>query len=607
MVDLKQKLKDLPAQSGVYIMYNSDNEVIYVGKARILKNRVRQYFQGSSNKTEKVLAMVERIADFSYFITNNEIDALILENNLIKKYKPPYNILLKDDKQYPFVRINVKEDFPRLEVVRRLKEDGAKYFGPYMAGVGAKDILDIIGSAFRLRSCKLNFEKIPSSHRPCLNFHIDRCLAPCSGTVSKEEYHRVVNDVVSFLSGNDKSVQKILEEKMYAASEATDYELALFYRDKLEKLSRLVRQQITAIPKDLNLDIFGVADNGKRSAAAILYVRGGKLLGGDKFLLDDAALSSEDSLSTILMQHYDSDVIQADEITLAAPISGSEELAEFLSKKKGRKVVISVPHQGIRKKLCEMAQRNALDFLEKSQSQADRMQAMTVGAVTELGRYLGLENPPQRMECYDISNISGTDKVSSMVVFTGGAKNGAHYRRFKIKTVVGSDDFASMHETLLRRLNRYKEAKDASFSVLPDLIVIDGGLGQLSSALKAMEEAQVFTNIVSLAKREEEVFKPGSSTPIIIPKSSEALKLLQRIRDEAHRFAITYHRKLRLNRQTKSELVSIEGIGEKRAAALFRSFKTLERIKNATEKELAQAEGMNQKAANAVYRHFHNT
>ena len=599
---MRQKIKELPASPGVYIMYSQSGQILYIGKAKVLKNRVSQYFNAGV-KTEKVARMVSKVYTFDYIITRNEVEALVLENNLIKQHKPPYNILLKDDKSYPFIRIDVKADFPRVEVVRKLRADGAKYFGPYMQGISSRDITDLIYSAFSLRSCSLNMNKIPPSHRPCLNYHIGRCLAPCTGSVSREEYKKQVDGVISFLSGNDKKVEDMLRERMQAASDREDYEQALYYKQKLDVLDKLVRRQVTALPKDLNIDVFAIASSGLNTVAAVLFVRGGKLLGGDKQVIEDVSLDEKSALSSYISQYTSRVGYVADEVVTSVQLDDEEAMAEYLSGIKGKKVNVLCPHQGIRRQLADMAQSNAKDFLEKSLSVRERHDNMTVGAMMQLGELLRLPRIPVRMECYDISHVSGTDKVASMVVFVNGEPARGHYRKFHIKEVEGNNDFASLQEALSRRLSHLTEGEeDVSFSSLPDLIVIDGGKGQLSSVLEAVGEWSERINFISLAKREEEVFVPHQSEPIILPRDSYALKLLQRIRDEAHRFAITFHRNTRGKRMRHSSLEEIPNVGEKAAKKLLKSFGTIAAIKQATVPELMQV--VNKRAAESVYNYY---
>ena len=589
---------------GVYIMKSEEGEILYIGKARSLKNRVRQYFGSPKNKTTKVLIMVSKIYTFDYIITHNEIEALVLENNLIKKHKPPYNILLKDDKNYPFIRIDMNDKFPKIQVVRKLTKDGAKYFGPYMQGISAKEIMELIHSAFTLRTCNVNMENQPKNHRPCLNHHIGRCLAPCVGAVSHEKYMEIIGEVIKFLQGNDKSIERIIKEKMIAASEKEEFELAIYYRERLKVLEKLVRKQVTALPSDMDLDIFAIASDGINTVVSMLFVRGGKLLGGDKQIIDALSIDCVSTLESFVYSYYNSDNLLVSQILVNEELEDTTLISEYLSEKKGSKVLVASPIMGVRKQLVDMAYANAKDYLAKCKTIEERNFNMTLGAVNQLQQALNLPIPPNRIECYDISNISGTDKVSSMVVFENGEKAGKMYRKFKIKTVEGSNDFASMKETLIRRFSHLKD-DDMSFSATPDLIVVDGGKGQLKYALSAMEECRVNFNIISLAEREEEIYLPHRSEPLVLSKDSQALRLLQRIRDEAHRFAITYHRNLRGKRQTRSELLQIEGVGDAMVKKLFATFKTLNGIKNASVEEIAEIKGMSEKVATNIYQFYH--
>ena len=601
---IEQRLKDLPMDPGVYIMKSKEGQILYIGKARHLKNRVSQYFGNNSNRTEKVLKLVSKVYDFEYIITRNEVEALVLENNLIKQHKPPYNILLKDDKNYPFIKINTKKLFPKVEVVRRLKVDGAKYYGPYMIGVTSKDILDLIYSAFPLRTCNLDMARIPKSHRPCLNYHIKKCLAPCIGNITQEEYMAIIDKVIDFLNGNDKEVEQILTKKMQDASEAEEFELAMLYKKKLETLDKLIRKQVTALPRDFDLDIFAIATNGLNTVTDVLFVRGGKLLGSDKQIINDLSLTQEQALSNYIISFYDNIKYIPDEVVVAMPLEDADIISEYLTEKKGSKVNVITPHQGARKQLVDIAQNNANDYLEKSLSQKERKDNLTLGAIMQLQEYLHLKKLPIRMECYDISHIQGTDKVASMVVTINGEAAKSQYRKFKIKTVEGNNDFASLKETLLRRLTKFDD-KDESFSAVPDLLVIDGGKGQLSSVKEIMDELHSDIEVISLAKREEEVYVPGRSAPYVLPRNSYALKLLQRIRDEAHRFAITFHRSQRLKRQTKSELDDIPGLGPKKIGILRAKFKSIEEIKNSSVEELNMIQGIDRRSAQNIYDHFH--
>ena len=593
-MDFKAKLKDVPEEPGVYMMLDAEGGIIYVGKAKNLRARLRQYFYRSGNKTAKVMAMLEHVADFRYIICPSEVDALVTENNLIKQHKPRYNILLKDDKSYPFLRIDLGEDFPRIKLVRRLKADGAKYFGPYMQSVNIRDIFDLIHTAFRVRDCDRDMTK-PS--RPCLNFHLGRCMAPCSGKVTREEYGAEIARVISFLRGNDREVEKVLTERMEHFAAEENFEVAIKYRKQLKVLDDLVRKQVSALPKDLDLDIFAYESNGVLGAVNMLIVRAGKLVGGDNRVFRAA----DDDIASFLYQHYSVSPPLADEIVTDGAADG-EALEKALSALAGRTVRVITPHQGVRRQLLDLSHANARDALEKYGTREQRHALRTEGAVVQLGELLGLATLPNRIEAYDISHISGTDKVASMAVFEGGEPRKAHYRKFRIKTVEGNNDFACMKEALTRRLKRLEEGEDESFATPPDLILIDGGKGQLAYALEALDECgRRDLEILSLAKREEEVFLGSDpKRSILLPRDSVALQMLQRVRDEAHRFAITYHRNLRASHLTESVLRDIPGIGRKRAAALHKAFGSAENVRRASREEIAALEGFSESMADKV-------
>ena len=597
---IRTKLKELPTSPGVYIMRDESNTVVYVGKATNLKNRVRSYFNAGAH-TQKTMALVDKVVDFDYILVASEVDALVLENTLIKKYKPHYNILLKDDKLYPFLRINLKEDFPQVTVVRRLKADGAKYFGPYMIGITTKEMLDLLHAAFPIRNCTHNLAKLPKNHRPCLNYHIGQCLAPCAGLVSKEEYHEMMKGVIDFLSGNDKRVQDILTAKMLSAAEKEQFEVALSYKHRLETLDKMIRKQVVALPKDFDLDVWGVAYGSVCDVAAVLSVRGGKVVAADKIPVE-VGLDDPDSMESFLYRYYAQHSLNAEEVVLgfAAP-EGLENALKTLSPK----VRVVVPIQGLRKQLVDMAINNAQEYLSRSSAMVTRRENMTVGACEQLARTIGFGGRIHRMECYDISHISGTYKVGSMVVFIDGEKDTSRYRYFNIKTVEGNNDFASMQEVLTRRLERLKEGKDDSFGEVPDLLVIDGGIIQVEYALRAMQkEGYVNTAVIGLAKREETiVLRDGSE--IKLPHSSLALQLLQRIRDEAHRFAITHHRARRNKATLESRLKEIEGVGDAMVKALYSEFHSFQAISEASVEELQKVPRLSKKTAQAIYDHFH--
>ena len=594
-------LAELPESSGVYLMRDKNNNIIYIGKAVNLKNRVRSYFN-SSPKGEKVMAMVEKIADFDYILTNSEVDALVLENTLIKQHSPHYNILLKDDKLYPFLRIDTTQKYPTVEIIRRLKADKAKYFGPYMIGITAKDMLDLIYSAFPIRSCKLNMDKVPKNHRPCLNYHIGKCTAPCCKKITPAQYKEIINKVVSFLRGEDKEVRDILQSKMLYHSERLEFELALEYKRRLEVMEKMVRHQVVALPKDFDLDIFGVAVGESYNAVSVLSVRGGKLVNADKFPVDKGE-KAEDILSTLIYSYYDNKPIVAREILTTVPLPDKEVLSLALSQKAKVKITISTPKIGTRKELADMADKNAREFLTRSTLEITRRENMTKNAVIQLGKILSIP-PPYRIECFDISNISGTDKVSSMTVFKNGEKATKMYRTFRIKTVEGINDFACMGETLSRRLARLKEGADASFKERPGLIVIDGGIGQVGYAIAELEKAGLSDiPLIGLAEREETIVFPDGRE-LLLPRNSFALMLLQRVRDEAHRFAINYHRKLRQERTLKSKFLEIEGVGKNTVKLLYDKFKSYEGVKKATYDQLIQVKGIGDKIAKAIIDFF---
>lgn len=617
---IRQKIANLPTDSGVYLMMDAQGGIIYVGKAVNLKNRVSQYFHASV-KTEKTIQLVSNIVDFRYIITKNEVDALVLENNLIKQYAPKYNILLKDDKSYPFIKINTKEDFPSVEVVRKLVDDGSKYFGPYMIAVNYRDILELIQSAFMVRSCTKDLSKLPRSHRPCLMSQIGRCHAPCGGGVTKEEYHKIIDEVIEFLRGNDKRIKEVLTSKMLIASEKEDYESALEYKKQLQTLERLIRQQISALPKDYNLDVFSLYDNGVYSAVSVLNVRAGKLVGGDNYSIDAVSASSikgdvkktdagaldaginQNNLEQFIVQYYDALPAAPDEIVVNYSLPSENALTTLLTDRFDKKLNIVLPRRGVRRQLVEMAENNAKNYLETFVVKYLKRYNMTKGAVDKLQRELELPVRPDRIECYDISHISGTDVVASMVVFIDGEARKKMYRRFKMR-VDQNNDFFNMRETLTRRLARINNCDDESFGAVPDLIVIDGGKGQLAYAQEAMRGCNLEIPMISLAERNEIVFLPDTDKGVILNRRSSALALLQRVRDEAHRFAVDYHTRLRDRRMRFIELKKIEGVGDKKTDILYNNFKTFDRIKNASEEELAAVDGISARDAQNIVRYF---
>lgn len=600
---IEQKLKMLPDSPGVYVMLNADGHVIYVGKAKILKNRVRQYFHAGV-KTDKVMAMVNNIADFYYIMTNSEIDALSLENNLIKKYKPKYNILLKDDKTYPYLKVNLKEPYPRFEITRRVRFDGSKYFGPFMGGVSVNEVLEMINQCFELRTCK---QTLPNSKvkRECINYQIGRCSAPCTNRISVDDYHERVEKALDFLNGNDDTVENIIREKMLFFAENGQFERAIDFRNKLNELEKIKLRKITDLNRFINADVIAVATDGIYSSVNLLITRNGRMQGGKNFSVSSVANDEKSTLSEFILQYYRDGKELPDEIIVAGECEDSEVLEQFFKQTFNKSVSIILPKQGVRRQLADMALGNAKDYLDKTVNKIIHLNDRTVVACQRLQKILNLRRYPRRMECYDISNVQGVDKVASMVVFIDGEKDGKEYRRFTIKTVEGANDFASLKETLTRRLSKLGTEEESRFPK-PDLIVIDGGKGQLSSVKQVFDEMGVTDiDLISLAKREEEIFTVHSNEPVVLPKSDYCLRMLQAIRDESHRFAITYFRSKHEKRNLKSLLDDVKGIGKERKRKLLDAFGTVEKISSATKEQIMEVDGFGEANATIVYEYFH--
>ncbi len=597
MDELREKLKHLPENPGVYVMLDSFGQVIYVGKAKNLKNRVRQYFFNNV-KTDKVMAMVSNIADFYYLIAPSEIDALSLENNLIKKHKPRYNILLKDDKTYPYIKVDLKEAYPTFKITRKIRKDGAKYFGPFMGGVSVRAVLEILNLAFNIRPCdkKLNPEK---AVKPCLNYHIKKCLAPCSLYISQEEYKERVNGALDFLSGDTAETEKLLREKMLSASEKEEFELALKYKENVLSLEKIKLKRITSLNKFINADVISYASNGIYSAVNVLFVRNGRMFGGKNFAFESAALSDGEALSEFVLRYYKDGLEIPDEIISSIEIADTSLIESYFKDKRGKSLMLTHAKQGVRRQLADMATANANEHLETQIDKIKHKDDMTKVACQSLKTKLNLANYPKRMECYDISNISGVDKVGSMVVFIDGEPDRDSYRRFKIKTFEGADDYRAHQEMMTRRLERL--ITDPDKFPKPDLMIIDGGKGQLSAIKEVFEQKGIIDiDLIALAEREEEIFTLESNQPIILERRDYCLKMLQRIRDEAHRFAITYHRTLRGKRALSSALDDIVGLGKVKKRALLERFKDLGGIISATFDELKQVEGIGDKQAKLI-------
>lgn len=592
---IKNALAVLPDKPGVYLMHDAEGKVIYVGKAVVLKNRVRSYFRNLASHTPKVKAMVAKIAEIETIVTSSEVEALILECNLIKKYRPRYNISLKDDKTYPYLKVTLQEDFPRLYMTRRLLRDGSKYYGPYADAGAMHATVKLLRSMFPLRTCrKMNPD------RPCLNYHIKRCLAPCAGYVSKEEYGQMIKSVCMVLDGRTTELERDLKQRMQAAAEDYAFEEAARLRDQLQAVERLNESQKAVTNNGGDMDIIGFAQDMTGNCLQIFFVRKGKLIGRDNFFLQDGGEEQQEVLTAFIKQYYNDATFIPREIVLPQlPEAEEQQLIEaWLSGKAERKVELFVPQRGVKRELLQLANDNALKLLSERLRKGSLSLKNDEQAAEELQQALGLEHSLERMDCFDISHTQGSETVASMVVFRKGSISKKDYRKYKIVSAEGKpDDFKSMQEVVYRR---YKDYED-----LPNLVVIDGGKGQLSSALEVIRGLGLADlPVVGLAKREEEIFIPHQSTSILLDRDSAALHLIQRIRDEAHRFAITFHRKLRGKRNLVSVLDHVEGIGPKRRQALWKAFKTLEAMKAASVEELAAVEGMNTAVAQTLYDFF---
>lgn len=601
MENIQEKIKRLPKNPGVYIMKDKENNVIYVGKAKNLKKRVSQYFL-RKQEILKVRNMVENIVDFDFFVVATELDALALENNLIKKYQPYYNILLKDGKAYAYIKINLKEDFPHFVITRKVNSKD-RYFGPYFAGLSAQDVLSVINYAYPLRKCTQAITLNSKDRKPCLYHEMHLCSAPCGHKISKEDYRQIVENAMRFLKGETSEVEKILKEKMVVASNAENFELALSLRDKLKMLDRLKSRVVTQIARDVDYDVFCMSTSGEFSAMCVMNIRGGKIQGIQSF--DIINCSTDDvAYSQFLTQYYQTHPYNIDEIVVPIEFEDMATVNEFIENKYGKKVTISIPHnENDKGKLVKMAEENARLHIEKNLATNIKVQNESIGAVKQLKKDLGLKREPLRIECYDISNTFGKYTVASMSVLLNGQKAPKHYRKFKVENVDFIDDFASMREILGRRMAELKK-DDYSFSCKPDLIVIDGGKGQLSSACEILYGLGYDNDLISLAKRMEEVFVPYQSNSIMLKKGSYSLRLLQLARDEAHRFAITFNRQLRAKGMFKGGLEAIDGVGPATRRALLGHFRTIYKIKSATLEELENCKGVTKPTALKIYNHF---
>ena len=612
LFDIQEELKKLPAKPGVYLMHDEKDEIIYVGKAISLKNRVRQYFQTSRNKGPKIERMVTHIARFEYIITDSELEALVLECNLIKEHRPKYNTMLMDDKTYPFIKVTVNEPFPRVMLARKMVKDKAKYFGPYTSAGAVKDTIELIRKVYKIRSCNRKLPRDIGLERPCLNHHIHQCDAPCQGYISQEEYRKSIDEVIRFLNGDYDPVMKDLQKKMMDASDALEFEKAIEYRELLGSIKKIAEKQKITNTAGEERDVLAVATEGEDAVVQVFFVRGGRLIGRDHFYLKIANEETpSEILSSFMKQFYAGTPYIPSELMLPEEIEDASLLEEWLTKKRGHKVSLRVPKKGSKEKLVELAMKNAELVLSKDMERIKREEGRTIGALKELEKLLGLQGIV-RMEAYDISNISGYASVGSMVVYEKGKPKRNDYRKFRIKSVQGPNDYASMEEVLTRRFEHGKreleegEIRD-SFTTFPDLLMMDGGKGQVNIALDVLRKLKLNIPVCGMVKddnhRTRGLYFEGRE--IAIDRESEAFKLITRIQDEAHRFAIEYHRNLRSQGQVRSVLDDIPGIGPARRKDLMRSFENIEAVRNAGVEELKKLPSMNEASAKAVYDFFH--
>ncbi|CCQ97954.1 UvrABC system protein C [[Clostridium] ultunense Esp] len=616
MFNIDEELGKLPDQPGVYIMKDLDGEIIYVGKAISLRKRVRQYFQSSRNNPPKVNAMVRHIHEFEYIIVDNEVEALILEANLIKKHKPKYNILLRDDKQYPYIKVTTNEPFPRVLKTRRVLRDGSKYFGPYPSAYAVNDTIDIIRNLYPIRTCNRNFEKQGKKTRPCLNYYIGRCLGPCQGNVNKEKYMEMIDEIIMFLSGKEDKLIEIIEKKMKKASENLDFESAAKYRDQINSLNIILEKQKMVSSNIIDQDVIGMARGIDEVCIQIFFIRAGKIVGREHFiLLDTFNDDRKEILSSFIKQFYLGTAYVPKEIFIEEEIEDIEAVSKWLTEKRGNKVTLRVPRRGEKSQLMDMVRKNAMDMLNQHGEKFLRKQKEEENALEQLKFVLGLDSFPNRIEAYDISNISGVLSVGSMVVFEQGRPKKSDYRRFKIQTVTTPDDYKSMEEVIRRRFRRGLREKEIikenklelkGFSAFPDLIMIDGGKGQVNIALNVLKELGLDIPVCGLVKDEAHSTRGiiYNNQEINLEERSPGFRLIYKIQEEAHRFAISYHRSLRSKKMFKSELDDIKGIGEKRKRELLKYFHTIDNIKKASIEELAQVNSMNRRVAEDLYNHF---
>lgn len=617
MFDFEYHIKNLPDKPGVYLMKNSLGEVIYVGKAKVLKNRVKSYFQKSKNHSEKVKVMVKNIVEFEYIVTDSEMEALILECNLIKKYSPKYNILLKDDKFYPFIKITVNDDYPRVFVTRRFAKDGSKYFGPYTNGSAVYETLDLIYKIFPLRNCKLVIKENGEKVRPCLNYHIKKCLGPCGGHISKEEYGKMINDIIDILSGKETYITKMLKSDMEKAAEELEFEKAASLRDKILSINAIAEKQKIFKTMEGDEDFINIEQDEKDSCIQVFFSRDGKVIGREHFIFENTANESIGEIIEDFIGSFYGGTAKVPKTIYVPQIDNFDLMEEYLTIKRGAKVWIKVPQKGQKKEMLEMVKNNARITLEKFKDKYLKDKEINRISLLELQDLLELEECPQRIEAYDISNIQGVDSVGTMIVFEEGRAKNSDYRRFKIKTVKGANDYDSMREILTRRFNhgldeikaiqqRDLKLSAGKFSTFPDLIMMDGGKGQVNVALEVLQSLNIDIPVCGLVKDDKHQTRGiiYNNNELIINKGSNLMQLIRRIQDEVHRFAITYHRSLRDKRTLHSVLDDIPYVGEKRRRALLMKFGSVDNIKKASMQELLETQSIDKKSAESIYNYF---
>ena len=618
LFDIQEELKKLPGQPGVYIMHDAKDAIIYVGKAISLKNRVRQYFQSSRDKTAKIKQMVSKIARFEYIVTDSELEALVLECNLIKEHRPRYNTMLKDDKTYPYIKVTASEEYPRILFSRQMKKDKNKYFGPFTSAGAVKDTIELIRKIYRIRACSRKLPQDMGKDRPCLYYHIHQCDAPCQGYISQADYQKSVKQAVGFLNGQYEPVMKYLEEKMRTASETMEFEKAIEYRDLLDSVRKVAQKQKITSQSMEDRDIIAMAKDERDAVVQVFFVRDGKLIGREHFHMNlTGSESKAEILNSFVKQFYAGTPFVPHEIWVQEELEDAEVIASFLTARRGQKVRFVVPKMGEKERLVELAEKNAKMVLSQDKEKIKREELRTIGAMNQIGSWIGLSGI-KRVEAYDISNISGFESVGSMIVYENGRPKRNDYRKFRIRTVQGPNDYASMREVLLRRFSHgLEETKKlqaeggdlamGSFTRFPDLLMMDGGRGQVNIALEVLRELQLEIPVCGMVKDDNHRTRGlyYNNVEIPIDRHSEGFRLITRIQDEAHRFAIEYHRSLRGKAQVRSVLDDIEGIGPTRRKALMRHFKDIDTIRSATAEELEQVPQMNRKAAESVYLFFH--